>query len=121
MRKIKEIIKGSWYFLGYLLSPVSWWNNLIINIPLAYLFASLVAIVRYDPGFFNICFIGFYFLMNIIGLIILRRCVDTPLQKVYGWDKEEVVGGLVLAIIYGVILIILLFLDVIRIPYEYFR
>jgi hypothetical protein len=121
MKKVKEVLKGSWYFLGYLLSPVSWWNNIIINIPLAYLFASLIAIVRYDPELFNMCFIGIYFLINIVGLIILNCCVHTPLQKRYGWDKESIVGGLIMVIIYSIILIILLFLDVIRIPYEYFR
>ncbi|MBM3246978.1 hypothetical protein FJZ17_00330 [Candidatus Pacearchaeota archaeon] len=121
MKKIKEVLVGSLYFLGYLLSPVSWWNNLLINAPLAYLFAFLVAIAKYDPNLFNLCFVGFYFLLNIGGLLILKYSINTPLQQVYGWKKESIVMGLVWVVIYSIIIIVLLYLDIIRIPYEYFR
>ncbi len=34
--------------VGYLLSPVSWWNDLFVNIPLAYAFGALVGLVSED-------------------------------------------------------------------------
>ena len=33
--------------IGYLLSPLSWWNDTFVNLPLAYLFASLVSLASH--------------------------------------------------------------------------
>lgn len=58
-------------FIGYLLSPLSWWNDLFINIPLAYLFASLVSLAScrlFAPGMV----VG-YWLTNVLGLFMLHR------------------------------------------------
>ena len=33
--------------IGYLLSPLSWWNDAFINLPLAWLFASLVSLASH--------------------------------------------------------------------------
>jgi hypothetical protein len=57
--------------IGYLLSPLSWWNDLFVNVPLAYLFASLASLVSgrlFAPGMI----VG-YWLTNIIGLFMLHR------------------------------------------------
>ncbi len=40
--------------VGYLLSPLSWWNDLFVNVPLAYLFAlpfSQLHVQLYLPAF----------------------------------------------------------------------
>ena len=34
-------------FIGYILSPLSWWNDTFINLPLAWLFASLVSLASH--------------------------------------------------------------------------
>lgn len=121
MKKISEVLLGSWFFLGYLLSPVSWWNDLFVNIPLSYLFASLISVIKYDPNLFNLSFIIFYFLTNIIGLLIVGYNLDNPLRKKYEWKKEKVIWGLIWVLIYSVLIIALLYMDVLRMPYEYFR
>lgn len=65
--------------VGYLLSPLSWWNDLFVNIPLAYLFASLVSLAScrlFAPGMV----VG-YWLTNIIGLFMLHRGGSELLAK----------------------------------------
>jgi hypothetical protein len=57
--------------VGYLLSPLSWWNDLFINIPLAYLFASLCGML--SASFFMPCMVLGYWLTNIAGLILLHK------------------------------------------------
>jgi hypothetical protein len=42
-RKIKG---GILVTLGFLLSPVSWWNDIFVNIPLAYIFALPFGFMR---------------------------------------------------------------------------
>ncbi len=56
--------------IGYLLSPLSWWNDLFINFPLAYLFACLCSLFSsrlFIPGI-----IAGYWLTNITGLLFIH-------------------------------------------------
>jgi hypothetical protein len=56
--------------LGYLLSPLSWWNDAALNIPLAWLLASMVE--RLIPASFSVLFVGFYWLSNLAGFALLH-------------------------------------------------
>lgn len=68
-RTVAAIVAG----LGWLLSPLSWWNDLVINVPLAYLFSvpfSLIDERLYVPAFA----IG-YWLTNVLGFVLLHKGV----------------------------------------------
>lgn len=59
--------------VGWLLSPLSWWNDLVVNVPLAYLFAlpfSLLDERLYVPSFA----LG-YWLTNVLGFVLLHKGV----------------------------------------------
>lgn len=56
--------------LGYLLSPLSWWNDAALNIPLAWVLASLAE--RLIPIGFSGLFVGFYWLSNLAGFVLLH-------------------------------------------------
>jgi hypothetical protein len=56
--------------IGYLLSPLSWWNDLFINLPLAYLFACLFSL--FSPRIFTPAIIAGYWLTNITGLLLIH-------------------------------------------------
>ncbi|MBC7187728.1 MAG: hypothetical protein H5U38_11910 [Calditrichaeota bacterium] len=56
--------------LGYLLSPLSWWNDAALNIPLAWVLASMVQ--RLIPASFSVLFVGFYWLSNLAGFVLLH-------------------------------------------------
>src|SRR5512135_1804078 len=57
--------------IGYLLSPLSWWNDPFINLPLAWLFASLVSLA--SRRLFVPAMIVGYWLTNIAGLLMMAR------------------------------------------------
>ncbi len=56
--------------IGYLLSPLSWWNDAALNIPLAWICASLVE--RLIPFGFAALFVAFYWLSNIAGFVLIH-------------------------------------------------
>ena len=62
---------GTLAFIGFLLSPLSWWNDWFVNVPLALGFAW--AICLFWPDGFTACFVVGYWLTNVIGLVLLRR------------------------------------------------
>jgi len=57
--------------IGYLLSPLSWWNDAFINLPLAWLFASLVSLASHR--LFAPAMVLGYWLTNIAGPLLMAR------------------------------------------------
>lgn len=58
-------------FIGFMLSPLSWWNDLFVNVPLAVGFAWLVALI-YKPAFEPAVIIG-YWLTNVLGFVLMHK------------------------------------------------
>ncbi|BAQ65735.1 hypothetical protein [Geminocystis sp. NIES-3709] len=60
----------SLFIFGFLLSPLCWWNDLIINLPLAYGFGKIISIFSADllipASIFG------YWLSNIIGVLLMQ-------------------------------------------------
>jgi len=69
--KRRQIQGGIVGLIGFMLSPLSWWNDLVVNIPLAIIFGWLISLV-YEPAFTAAMVVG-YWLTNLTGLIMLRR------------------------------------------------
>ena len=58
-------------FVGYVLSPLSWWNDAFVNLPLAWLFASLVSLA-WHRLFVPAMILG-YWLTNIVGILMMAQ------------------------------------------------
>ena len=69
-----------------MLSPLSWWNDLFVNVPLALAFAWIVSFF-YKPAF-EICVIVGYWLSNITVDLSTLTVVGSPF-----WLDE--IGGFV--------------------------
>ncbi len=67
----RRLISGIVAFIGYILSPLSWWNDAVVNLPLAWLFASLVSLVSHR--LFAPAMILGYWLTNIAGILLMAR------------------------------------------------
>jgi hypothetical protein len=66
----KKILSGFLIFVGFLLSPLCWWNDLIINLPIAYLCGELGKIIAEDLGVWFT--IAGYWLTNVAGMILMQ-------------------------------------------------
>jgi len=66
-------------FIGFLLSPLSWWNDLFINIPLAYLFALPFSLLS-EQLFFPAMIVG-YWITNVVGLLLMHYGVGSMVGK----------------------------------------
>jgi hypothetical protein len=67
----RRLVSGIIAFIGYLLSPLSWWNDTFINLPLAWLFASLVSLA--SRRLFVPAMILGYWLTNIAGILLMAQ------------------------------------------------
>lgn len=69
--------------IGWILSPLTWWNDPFVNMPLAYLMAS--AYGYYFPGSFTKSLLVFYWLTNAAGVVMMyaggRRLFEKPSRR----------------------------------------
>ena len=56
--------------LGYMLSPLSWWNDLFFNLPIAYAFGYLVSWIKPD-WFLPFTILG-YWISNVLGIVMMQ-------------------------------------------------
>lgn len=66
-------------FIGYLLSPLSWWNDALINLPIAYGTAVLFSLI--SNRLFVPVMIGTYWLTNIIGMLMMHFGIRGALRN----------------------------------------
>jgi hypothetical protein len=57
--------------LGWLLSPLCWWNDLLINLPLALGFARLVSL--FNPAWLLPALVSGYWLSNMAGILLMQN------------------------------------------------
>ena len=99
--------------IGYLLSPLSWWNDPFINLPLAWLFASLISLASHR--LFAPAMILGYWLTNILGLLMMARGTagvvagDSPRPR-----GRQLVWSLIAATGYTLLIVLLYLLGVLR-------
>ncbi|MFH1071858.1 MAG: hypothetical protein V1743_00335 [Nanoarchaeota archaeon] len=115
-RALKKAFHGFLFTVGFLLSPLSWWNDVFVNIPLAYAFAVPFSLLRVD--FFLPAFVIGYLLTNILGLLLLHHGI----QGIFAMkrDRRRILKDVLIALIYTALIVLLVVLGVIRSPQAYF-
>ena len=113
----RKVSGGVIAFIGYILSPLSWWNDAFVNIPLALAFAWIVAL--FYTRAFGASFVLGYWLTNIIGMIMMHKGGQKMLAKEdrkYAWrDALRDVG---ISVLYTAVIVLLLKLHIVK-PIEY--
>src|SRR5213075_3094134 len=95
----RKVSGGILAVIGFLLSPLSWWNDLFVNVPLAVAFAWLVSLV-YKPAFVSAAVVG-YWLTNVIGLVLLHKGAQktfTDQDKPY--TRRNFIRDVVISLLY---------------------
>lgn len=100
--------------VGYILSPLSWWNDLFVNVPLSYAFSYPFTLI--SEKLFLPTFIVGYWLSNLLGFLLLHRGLAGLLAK----DKPSmgVRGSIIVALVYTIIIAVIVWLGWLPAPSE---
>ena len=107
-------------FIGFMLSPLSWWNDLFVNVPIAVGFGWLASLV-YKPAFNPAVVVG-YWLTNVIGLVLMQNGAaaaisgQTPL-----YSRKSLVKDLVISLLYTAVILLLIRWQVLKPVTDYFH
>jgi len=116
-RKISGSILAT---IGYLLSPLSWWNDAFVNIPLALVFAWLVSFF-YKPAFAASLIIG-YWLTNVLGFVLMHKGARQMLSAKPPPDlRRELLTDVMVSLIYTGVIIALIQFGILKPFAGYFK
>jgi hypothetical protein len=106
-------------FIGFLLSPLSWWNDLFVNVPLALAFAWMVSC--FHRGAFAASFILGYWLTNVLGLVLMQRGAEMALEgQLRPYGARQIARDLVIALLYTALIIVLVKVGILAPLPDYF-
>jgi hypothetical protein len=107
--------------IGYVLSPLSWWNDLFVNVPLAIAFGWLIGLV-YKPAFEVAAVVG-YWLTNVAGLVLLHKGSQTALssEKAQPYSRRNLLKDFLISLAYTGVILILVKAKLVQPVSEYFQ
>ncbi|GBO52416.1 hypothetical protein APA_85 [Pseudanabaena sp. lw0831] len=109
---LQKIKGGVLLTVGYLLSPLCWWNDLIINLPIAYGFGYVISF-WHSEWFFPAAIAG-YWLSNLVGIILMQMGAKNMLQSTVKNRsfKQEIFSGVLTSTAYTVVIVALVYFHV---------
>jgi hypothetical protein len=112
---LKRLRGSFWLGLGYLLSPLSWWNDLVFNLPIAYGFAYLISL-GHRQWFWAATVVG-YWLSNVLGMVLMQwGATDVVFtDRSTNW-KRDLLWGLASSTAYTILVAGLVYFGVLSLP-----
>jgi hypothetical protein len=112
-KKLKGLVMVG---LGFMLSPLSWWNDLFFNLPIAYFFGYVCA--QFSASLFFPCAIAGYWLSNVLGILLMQLGILDVVQEQSKERnlKKELLMGLASSTVYTVIILLLLKFNILTTP-----
>jgi hypothetical protein len=104
--------------LGFLLSPLSWWNDLFVNLPLAIALGWVAGLV-YRPAFAPAVVVG-YWLTNVLGLVLLHQGTRRALTETRPYSRRDLARDLLISLLYTLLIVLLLRFHVLQPVTAYF-
>ena len=98
-----------------MLSPLSWWNDVFFNLPIAYGFGYLVSWL--NPDWFLPGTVAGYWLSNVIGIVMMQVGITDVLWSDRQRNlKRDMLWGVVGSTAYTVIIVALARWNVLPLP-----
>lgn len=113
---LKKLRGGFFLVIGYLLSPLCWWNDIFFNLPISYCFGYICS--WFSP---NLLFPGLivgYWFSNIAGIVLMQAgAVDVFKEQSKERNlKKELLTGLATSTVYTLAIIALIHFNILDTP-----
>ncbi|MBD2022049.1 hypothetical protein H6F43_17870 [Leptolyngbya sp. FACHB-36] len=104
---LKRLRGGLLLLLGYLLSPLCWWNDLVFNLPIAYGFGYLCSLL--SPKLLVPGAIAGYWISNIVGVVMMQfGAMDVIQNQSSRNSRKDLITGLLSSTAYTVLIVALI-------------
>ncbi len=114
---LQKIKAGALLVIGYMLSPLCWWNDLVFNLPIAYGFGYICSLIF--PDLLIPCTFFGYWLSNLVGILLMQWGAIATFQN----DSEkrsnirhELLKGLLSSTAYTLVVLALIQFKIVDLP-----
>ena len=115
----RRVTGGALAFVGYMLSPLSWWNDLFVNVPLALAFAWLVSWF-YKPVFAPALVLG-YWLSNVLGFVLMHKGAEQMIKdKERPYSRQDLLRDVGVSLLYTGLIVALVKFGILQPLKDYF-
>src|SRR5947208_3606403 len=115
----RKVSGGILAVVGFMLSPLSWWNDLFVNVPLALAFAWVVSLF-YKPAFEVSLVVG-YWLTNVLGFVLMHKGAQKMVkEKEERYSPRDLLRDIGISLLYTALILALLKLGVLKPIKNYF-
>ena len=116
MASIKQKLRGGLVIgIGYMLSPLSWWNDVFFNLPIA--LAIGYAISWLHPSWFLPATLAGYWLSNVGGMVMMQfGATDIFWSDEHRHPQRDLLIGFGSSTLYTVVIVALVYWHVLEIP-----
>jgi len=115
----RKVSGGVVALIGYMLSPLSWWNDLFVNVPLAVAFAWIVSL--FYPAAFKASVVLGYWLTNVIGFVLMHKGAQRMLsEKPKGYTRRDLLRDITISLLYTVLIVLLVHFGILKPIQNYF-
>jgi hypothetical protein len=116
----RKVTGGILAFVGFMLSPLSWWNDLFVNVPIALAFAWLVSWF-YQPAF-AACLVLGYWLTNVLGFVLMHKGAQKVLsEKQDRYTSRDLLRDVGISLLYTLVIVVLVKLGILKPVQAYFK
>jgi hypothetical protein len=99
--------------VGFMLSPLSWWNDLFVNVPIAVVFAWIVSFF-YRPAFEASLIVG-YWATNVLGFILMHKGAQKVLsEKQRKYSRHDLLRDVGISLLYTAVIVVLVKLGILK-------
>ncbi len=105
--------------VGFMLSPLSWWNDAFVNLPLALAFAWIISL--FYPPAFSVSIVVGYWLTNVVGFVLMHKGAQRMLseqERRYSW--RQLVRDVGISLLYTALIVVLIKVGVLKPIQHYF-
>jgi hypothetical protein len=108
----RKVSGGTLAFIGYMLSPLSWWNDLYVNWPLALVCAWVISWF-YKPAF-TASLVLAYWLSNVLGFVLMQKGGAKIIsEENQPYSRKCLCRDLVISLLYTLVIVVLVKMGVI--------
>ena len=116
----RKVTGGVLAFVGFMLSPLSWWNDLFVNVPIALAFAWVVSLF-YQKAFAPSLVIG-YWLSNVLGFVLMHKGAQKMLsEKDRRYSRRDFFRDVGISLLYTALIVALVKYGVLKPVQDYFK
>jgi hypothetical protein len=110
--------------VGYMLSPLSWWNDAFVNLPLALVFAWIVSLpctASSREGVFNGAVVIGYWLTNVLGFVLMHKGAKAVVTKgKMSYSRRDFIKDIGISLAYTLLIVALIKWGVLKPVRDYF-